>query len=93
MGLVLTCEDFGTRGELPSHPDLLDYLATELIASHWDIKHLIRLMVTSAAYRQSSRVTPELLERDPDNRLLARGPRFRLDAEAVRDQSLAVAGL
>jgi hypothetical protein len=92
-GLVLTCEDFGTRGELPSHPDLLDYLATELIASHWDIKHLIRLMVTSAAYRQSSRVTPELLERDPDNRLLARGPRFRLDAEAVRDQSLAVAGL
>ncbi len=93
VGLVLTCEDFGTRGELPSHPDLLDYLATELIASHWDIKHLIRLTVTSAAYRQSSRVTPELLERDPDNRLLARGPRFRLDAEAVRDQSLAVAGL
>ena len=93
IGLVSTSEDFGTQGDLPSHPDLLDYLATELVASHWDIKHMIRLMVTSAAYRQSSRVTPELLERDPDNRLLARGPRFRLDAEAVRDQSLAVSGL
>ena len=69
IGLVSTSEDFGTQGELPSHPELLDYLATELVASHWDIKHMIRLMVTSAAYRQSSRVTPELLERDPDNRL------------------------
>jgi hypothetical protein len=92
-GLVATCEDFGTQGDLPSHPELLDYLATELVASHWDLKHMIRLMVTSAAYRQSSRVTAELLERDPDNRLLARGPRFRLDAEAVRDQCLAASGL
>jgi hypothetical protein len=93
IGLVATSEDFGTQGDLPSHGELLDYLATELVASHWDIKHIIRLLVTSAAYRQSSRVTPELWERDPDNRLLARGPRFRLDAEAVRDQSLAVSGL
>ncbi len=93
IGLVATSEDFGTQGELPSHAELLDYLATELVTSHWDIKHIIRLMVTSAAYRQSSRITPVLLERDPDNRLLARGPRFRLDAEAVRDQSLAVGGL
>ena len=92
-GLVATSEDFGTQGELPSHPELLDYLATELVASGWDIKHMLRLVVTSAAYRQSSRVTPELQERDPDNRLLARGPRFRLDAEAVRDQTLAVSGL
>jgi len=93
IGLVSTSEDFGSQGELPSHPELLDYLATELVASHWDIKHTIRTLVVSAAYRQSSRVTPELLERDPDNRLLARGPRFRLDAEAVRDQGLAVSGL
>jgi len=93
IGLVATSEDFGTQGELPSHPELLDYLATELVASHWDIKHMIRMMVTSAAYRQSSQVGPELLQRDPDNRLLARGPRFRLDAEAVHDQSLAVSGL
>jgi cytochrome c553 len=92
-GLVSTSEDFGTRGELPSHPELLDYLATELVASRWDVKHLIRMMVVSAAYRQSARVTPELFERDPDNRLLARGPRSRLDAEAVRDESLAASGL
>jgi hypothetical protein len=93
IGLVSTSEDFGTQGDLPSHPELLDYLSTELVASHWDIKHIIRLMVTSAAYQQSSRVSAEMMERDPDNRLLARGPRFRLDAEAVRDQSLAVSGL
>jgi hypothetical protein len=93
IGLVATSEDFGTQGELPSDPELLDYLAAELVASHWDIKHLIRRMVESAAYRQSSRITPDLEERDPENRLVARGPRFRLDAEAVRDQSLAVSGL
>lgn len=93
IGLVATSEDFGTQGEMPSNPELLDYLATELVASGWDVKHIIRLMVTSAAYRQSSRVAPELQERDPDNRLLARGPRFRLDAEAIHDQSLAVSGL
>ena len=92
-GIVLTSEDFGTQGDPPSHPELLDYLAVELVASHWDIKHMLRLMVTTAAYRQSSRVTPELYKHDPDNRLLARGPRFRLDAEAVRDQALGVAGL
>ncbi len=93
IGIVSTSEDFGTQGESSSHPELLDYLATELVASHWDIKHMIRLMVTTAAYRQSSRVTPELQGRDPDNRLLARGPRFRLDAEAIRDQALTAAGL
>jgi hypothetical protein len=72
---------------------LLDWLATELIARQWDVKQLVRLLVTSAAYRQSSQVTPELLQRDPDNRLLARGPRFRMSAEMVRDQALAVSGL
>ncbi|NUQ62499.1 MAG: DUF1553 domain-containing protein [Pirellulales bacterium] len=93
IGLVATSEDFGTQGDPPSHPELLDWLATELVAKHWDLKHLVRLLVTSATYRQSSRVTPELLERDADNRLLARGPRFRLSAEAVRDQALFVGGL
>jgi hypothetical protein len=93
VGLVRTSEEFGSQGELPSHPELLDWLATELVAHDWDLKHLLRLLVTSATYRQSSRVTPELLERDPDNRLLARGPRFRLSAEMVRDQALFVSGL
>jgi hypothetical protein len=93
VGLVRTSEEFGSQGELPSHPELLDWLATELVASGWDLKHLLRLLVTTATYRQSSRVTSDLIERDPDNRLLARGPRFRLSAEMVRDQALFVSGL
>lgn len=92
-GLVQTSEDFGTQGAPPTHPELLDWLAVEFVDSGWNIKHMLRLMVTSATYRQSSRVTPELMERDPQNRLLARGPRFRLQAEFLRDQALAVSGL
>jgi hypothetical protein len=92
-GLVKTSEDFGTQGERPSHPELLDWLADEFMRSGWDVKALQRLIVTSATYRQSSRVTAELLARDPENRLLARGPRVRLPAETVRDQALAAAGL
>jgi mono/diheme cytochrome c family protein len=93
VGIVRTSEEFGTQGELPLHPELLDWLATELVQQHWDMKHVLKLLVTSAAYRQSSRVTPQLMELDPDNRLLARGPRFRLSAEMIRDQALAVSGL
>lgn len=93
VGLVKTAEDFGVQGERPSHPELLDWLATEFIRSGWDVKHMQRLIATSATYRQSSRVTPALFERDPENRLLARGPRFRLDAEAIRDSALALGGL
>jgi hypothetical protein len=93
IGIVRTSEEFGTQGELPSHPELLDWLATELVQQGWDVKKFLKMLVTSAAYRQSSRVTPELFERDPDNRLLARGPRFRISAEAVRDQALFVGGL
>jgi hypothetical protein len=92
-GIVETEEDFGTQGELPSHPALLDWLAVEYMRTGWDTKRLLRTIVTSATYRQSSRVTPALLSKDPRNRLLARGPRFRLDAETVRDQALALAGL
>jgi len=92
-GIVKTAEDFGSQGEPPTHPQLLDWLATEFIRTGWDVKAMQRLMVTSAAYRQSSRVTPELRERDPENRLMARGPRFRLPAEMVRDNALAVSGL
>jgi hypothetical protein len=92
-GIVRTVEDFGVQGERPSHPELLDWLATELFRSGWNVKHLQKTIVMSATYRQSSRGTPALRERDPDNRLLARGPRFRLPAEAVRDQALAASGL
>jgi Protein of unknown function (DUF1553) len=92
-GLVKTAEDFGTQGERPSHPDLLDWLATEFVRSGWDVKGMQRLIVTSAAYRQSSAVTPALLHRDPENRLLARMSRLRLPAEFIRDQALAVSGL
>jgi len=92
-GLVKTVDDFGAQGEWPSHPELLDWLATEFMDRGWDVKAMQRLIVTSATYRQSSKVTPALLAADPDNRLLARGPRFRLPAEAVRDQALAASGL
>ncbi len=92
-GLVKTTEDFGSQGEWPSHLELLDWLATEFMRTGWDVKALQKLIVSSAVYRQSSRTTPELLQRDPDNRLLARGPRFRLAAEMIRDQALFDAGL
>jgi hypothetical protein len=92
-GLVETSEDFGVQGEPPTHPELLDWLAVEFVKRKWSMKEMNKLLVTSAAYRQSSRVTPELVKRDPFNRLLARGPRFRLDAEAVRDNALAVSAL
>ncbi len=92
-GFVKTAEDFGVQGERPSHPELLDWLATELVARGWDMKAIHRLIVTSATYRQSSRVTPAAHERDPENRLLARGPRYRLPSWMIRDQALAAAGL
>ncbi len=92
-GIVRTCEDFGSQGDRPTNPALLDWLATELVSQKWDLKAVLKLLVTSAAYCQSSRVTPELQERDPENLLLARGPRFRVPAEIVRDQALAVGGL
>ena len=92
-GIVKTAEDFGSQGEAPVHLELLDWLATEFVQTGWDVKHIVNLIVTSAAYRQASHVTPELVEKDPENRLLARGPRFRLPAEIVRDNALAVSGL
>jgi Protein of unknown function (DUF1553) len=116
-GLVRTVEDFGTQGELPSHPELLDWLAVEFMSggagergrageqgkgrnlSHlrlrhsWDVKALLKTVFMSATYRQSSRVTPQLLQQDPENRLLARGPRLRLPAEVIRDQALFLSGL
>ncbi|HWE96145.1 MAG TPA: PSD1 and planctomycete cytochrome C domain-containing protein [Tepidisphaeraceae bacterium] len=92
-GIVRTQQDFGTQGELPSNQPLLDWLATEFMRDGWSMKKLDRLIVTSATYRQSSRVSPELLARDPDNTLLARGPRFRLEAELIRDGALKASGL
>jgi hypothetical protein len=92
-GIVATSEDLGLQCEPPSHPELLDWLAVELMDRGWSLKHLHRLIATSATYRQSSRATPALLARDPYNRLLARGPRFRVDAEIVRDIALAASGL
>jgi hypothetical protein len=93
IGLVKTAEDFGSQGDPPSNQELLDWLATEFVRTHWDVKAMQRLIVTSAVYRQSSAVSPELLEKDPENRLLARGPRFRLPAEMIRDNALVLAGL
>ncbi len=92
-GLVPTGNEFGTQGELPSHPDLLDWLAREFVDGGWNIKAMQKKIVMSATYRQSSKPTPELLERDPGNRLLARGPRQRMSAEVIRDCALAYAGL
>jgi hypothetical protein len=92
-GIVKTAEDFGVQGEFPSHPELLDWLATEFMATGWDVKKMQRLIVTSATYRQSSVVRRDLLTRDPENRLLARMSRLRLPAEFIRDQALAVSGL
>ena len=93
VGLVKTVEDFGVQGERPSHPELLDWLATEFERTGWDVKQMQRLIVLSATYRQTSRTTPELREHDPENRLLSRGPRFRVDAEVVRDEALFISGL
>ena len=92
-GLVATSEDFGAQGEVPSHPDLLDHLATEFRDSGWDVKDFFRRLVTSSTYRQAATLTPDKLDRDPQNRLLSRGPRFRMDAEMVRDTALAASGL
>lgn len=92
-GLVKTVEDFGAQGEWPVHQEVLDWLAVDFMESGWDVKHLLKTIVMSATYRQASRVTPELMEKDPENRLFARGPRFRLAPEMVRDQALAWSGL
>jgi len=102
-GIVRSVEDFGAQGDWPSHQELLDWLAAEFMdptasrehkrPESWDTKRLLKLIVTSATYRQSSRVTPALLQKDPDNRFLARGPRFRLSADVIRDQALFAAGL
>ncbi|WP_231756598.1 PSD1 and planctomycete cytochrome C domain-containing protein [Lignipirellula cremea] len=93
VGLVKTTEDFGVQGEQPSHPQLLDYLATEFVASGWNVKAMHKRLVMSATYRQTARATAEQRELDPDNRLLGRGPRFRMPSWMIRDQALAVSGL
>jgi mono/diheme cytochrome c family protein len=93
IGLVKTAEDFGSQGDPPANQELLDWIATEFVESKWDVKAMQRLIVTSAVYRQASKVTPELYEKDPENRLMARGPRFRLPAEMIRDNALFVSGL
>jgi len=93
FGIVKTVDDFGSQGEWPVHPELLDWLAVEFMDSGWNVKAMQKLIVTSATYRQESKITPELLQKDPDNRLLARGPRYRLGPEEIRDQALAAAGL
>jgi hypothetical protein len=93
IGIVSTSENFGTQCEAPSHPELLDWLAVEFMDRAWSLKAMHKLIATSATYRQSSNVTPELLSRDPEDRLLARGPRYRVDAEIVRDIGLAASGL
>jgi hypothetical protein len=92
-GIVETSDDFGSQGAVPSHPELLDWLALQLHENDWDIKKQVKLMIMSAAFRQSSRITQQTMERDPDNRLYARGPRFRLGAEQIRDNALFVSGL
>jgi Protein of unknown function (DUF1553)/Protein of unknown function (DUF1549)/Concanavalin A-like lectin/glucanases superfamily/Planctomycete cytochrome C len=93
FGIVKTVDDFGAQGEFPVHPELLDWLAVEFMESGWDMKAIQKTIVMSATYRQASRVSAELLQKDPDNRLLARGPRFRLGPEVIRDQALAISGL
>jgi hypothetical protein len=93
LGLVETEEDFGTQGSLPSHPELLDWLAVELRDSGWDVKGFLKTVVLSATYQQSARITADMLKKDPRNRLLSRAPRLRLDAETIRDQALALSGL
>jgi hypothetical protein len=92
-GIVETSEDFGAQGSIPTHPELLDWLAVEFMESGWDVKALHRLIVTSATYRQTSVVTPELLQRDASNALYARGPRWRMTAEMIRDGALHASGL
>ena len=92
-GLVKTAEDFGSQGERPGHPELLDWLAAQFIDDGWDVKKMMKRLVMSATYRQTSRETPDRLAKDPDNRLLSRGPRYRLDAEMIRDQALYVSDL
>ena len=92
-GLVETSGDFGVMGDRPTHPELLDWLAVEFRESGWDVKRLYRLLVTSAAYRQTAAATPDRLAKDPSNKLISRGPRFRMDAEMLRDSALAASGL